>query len=178
MEEQKKKREDAKEKDRDKQRDPSSTKRKRSKSPKKDKGKKRDDSREESKKKRGDSNGDDTLKKKRGSKRDDSASPEESESDGDMSAPGYFDEALRKLANHVPANTIPKFNADFEKTAKLPKHENLVVADDGVTPRTTRGHVTFNILGPGPKELEKLVKFFTQHGNTRGSVRNVSEDEM
>jgi len=187
MEEQKKKRAElkgkaaAKDKDRDKQREKrdDSTKRNRSKSRKKDKGKKRNDSRDKPKKKRGDSSDDDTLKGKRGDKRDDSASPDESESesDGDVSTPGYFDEALRKLENHVPANNIPKFNEEFQNTAKLPKHKNLVVAD-GVTPSTTRGHVTFNILGPGPKELKKLVKFFTQNGNTRGSVQNVSEDKM
>jgi len=76
-----------------------------------------------------------------------------------VSTPGYFDEALRELAKLIGDKAVPEFNKEFQNTVKLAEHENLVVAN-GVGPITTRGHVTFRILGPGPKELKKLVEFF------------------
>ncbi|KAK4464619.1 hypothetical protein QBC42DRAFT_318159 [Cladorrhinum samala] len=115
--------------------------------------------------------------KGKGKKHDGSARSDASESDDDISNPGYFDKALRDLARHISDDSIPTFNAEFQNADKLPEHEGLVVAD-GLTPTAARGHVTFNILGPRPSELKGLANFFTQNRKRRSRVGDVSEDEI
>jgi hypothetical protein len=88
---------------------------------------------------------------------------------------GYFDEALKGMAHlRNSRNEAPKFNSEFQRTdTKFEDKDLLKVGFD-----TTRGHVTFNFIGPGDKELKGLSKFFTENTSTLGSVGKLIEDKM
>ncbi len=88
---------------------------------------------------------------------------------------GYFDEALEKMARlRNSKNEALRFNSEFQKMDTKPADRDLLKAGC----KTTRGHVTFNFISPGDKELKGLSKFFAEHTNTRGSVGELTENDM
>jgi hypothetical protein len=88
---------------------------------------------------------------------------------------GYFDEALEEMVHlRNSRNEAPKFNSEFQRIDTKDEDRDLLKAGFN----TTRGHVTFNFIGPGDKELKGLSKFFTEHTSTRGSVGQLTEDDM
>ncbi len=88
---------------------------------------------------------------------------------------GYFDKALEKMGNLPNSNNEAlKFNSEFHDLHTKIEHEGLLMAGF----RTTRGHVTFNFIGPGDKEVKGLSKFFTENTSTRGIDDPLAEDKM
>lgn len=92
---------------------------------------------------------------------------------------GYFDKALKRMNDmglKIGQKRAPAFNDEWNPAQIKHKQDTeLLVSGHWVIRGDT---FKFHFLGPGPEEIQCLIKFFTENISTKASIRQLTDEDM